>query len=111
MTQTPSHAHLPRRKTRMLVLCTGHGRGLRGCHGPRISHHAVAALDGITGARVDWADSKDLGRSHVMQQLGICGFDTRHRSGGSDPDQGHDLSLCLALHQKLYRVSAPAASP
>ncbi len=61
MTQTPSHAHLPRRKTRMLVLCTGHGRGLRGCHGPRISHHAVAALDGITGARVDWADSKDLG--------------------------------------------------
>jgi hypothetical protein len=32
------------------------GATARGC-----SHHAVAALDGITGARVDWADSKDLG--------------------------------------------------
>ena len=35
----------------------------RGC--PR---HAVAALDGITGARVDWADSRGL-NEHERQAL------------------------------------------
>jgi hypothetical protein len=33
----------------------------RGC-----PHHAVAALDGITGAHVDWADSKGLNEWECM---------------------------------------------
>jgi len=36
------------------------GDTARGC--PR---HAVAALDGITGARVDWADSRELKRARA----------------------------------------------
>ncbi len=44
----------------MPVICTvtitgAEGDTARGC--PR---HAVAVLDGITGARVDWADSRGL---------------------------------------------------
>ena len=39
------------------------GDTARGC--PR---HAVAALDGITGARVDWADSRGL-NEHERQAL------------------------------------------
>ena len=43
------------------VTVTGaEGGTARGC--PR---HAVAALDGITGARVDWADSRELKRARA----------------------------------------------
>ena len=31
-----------------------------GACAPACPRHAVAALDGITGAHVDWADSRDL---------------------------------------------------
>ena len=37
------------------TIVDGEGASVRGC--PR---HAVAALDGIAGAHVDWADSKGL---------------------------------------------------
>jgi hypothetical protein len=59
----PIHLHTHQgRRTRLPVLRPGHDHGLwrlpaaaRGC--PR---HAVAALDGIAGAQVDWGDSKGL---------------------------------------------------
>jgi hypothetical protein len=38
-----------------VTIADSEGAAARGC--PR---HAVAALDGITGAHVDWADSKGL---------------------------------------------------
>ena len=38
-----------------VTIADSEGATARGC--PR---HAVAALDGITGARVDWTDSKGL---------------------------------------------------
>ena len=45
----------------MPVLRTGHDRGLRvGATARGCPRHAVAALDGITGAHIDWADSKCL---------------------------------------------------
>jgi hypothetical protein len=47
---------------RVTITDTG-GDTARGC--PR---HAVAALDGITGARVDWADSRGL-NEHERQAL------------------------------------------
>ena len=39
-----------------VTIMDSEGATARGC--PR---HAVAALDGIIGARVDWADSRGLG--------------------------------------------------
>ena len=39
---------------------TRHDHGLRGACAPACPRHAVAALDGITGAHVDWADSRGL---------------------------------------------------
>ena len=39
----------------LVTIVDSEGATARGC--PR---HAVAALDGITGAHVDWADSKGL---------------------------------------------------
>ena len=50
----------------MPVLRTGHDHGLRGRHSVRLPRHAVAALDGITGAHVDWADSKGLNQWERM---------------------------------------------
>jgi hypothetical protein len=41
-----------------VTITDSEGATARGC--PR---HAVAALDGITGAHVDWADSKGLNES------------------------------------------------
>jgi len=38
-----------------VTIIDAQGAAARGC--PR---HAVAALDGITGARIDWPDSKSL---------------------------------------------------
>ena len=42
------------------VVCTGHYRGLRRHQRRGCPRHAVAALDGIAGAHVDWADSKGI---------------------------------------------------
>ena len=38
-----------------VTIIDAEGAAARGC-----PHHAVAALTGITGARVDWSDSKGL---------------------------------------------------
>ena len=38
-----------------VTIVDSEGATCRGC-----AHHAVAALDGIVGARVDWVDSKGL---------------------------------------------------
>jgi hypothetical protein len=38
-----------------VTIMDSEGASARACPG-----HAVAALDGITGAHVDWADSRDL---------------------------------------------------
>jgi hypothetical protein len=46
-----------------VTIADAEGDIARGC--PR---HAVAALDGITGARVDWADSRGL-NEHERQAL------------------------------------------
>ena len=48
-----------------VTITDAEGDAARGC--PR---HAVAALDGITGARVDWADSKGLNEhEHLALEL------------------------------------------
>jgi hypothetical protein len=61
MAQTPFHLHThQRRRTRLSVLRPGHDHGLKGRTARGCPRHAVAALDGITGAHVDWADSKGL---------------------------------------------------
>jgi hypothetical protein len=47
-------------RTRLPVLRTRHDRGLHRGQRPHVSRHAVAALNGIVGAQVDWPDSKGL---------------------------------------------------
>ena len=44
----------------MPVIRARHDHGLRGASARACPRHAVAALDGITGAHVDWADSRGL---------------------------------------------------
>jgi hypothetical protein len=61
------HPHHSRRAS-VHVLRPGHQHRRRRRHGPRLPRHAVAALDGITGARVDWADSRGL-NEHERQAL------------------------------------------
>ena len=55
-----SPAHSPVQTNRMPVIRARHDHGLRRSQRRACPRHAVAALDGVTGAHVDWADSRDL---------------------------------------------------
>jgi hypothetical protein len=62
-----------------VTIVDSEGATARGC--PR---HAVAALDGITGAHVDWADSKR------PQPVGAQGPWSSPRNGANSPRRGNE---------------------
>ena len=59
----PIHLHTHHdQRARMPGLRSRHHHRRRGNHSPRLPRHAVAALFGLTGAHVDWANSGGLGQ-------------------------------------------------
>jgi hypothetical protein len=55
----PLHLHTHHsRQARMPVLCLSHGHGHRRRHRSRLPRHAVAALNGLNGAHIEWTASK-----------------------------------------------------
>src|SRR5690242_5544771 len=82
-----------------VTLTDAEGDTARGC--PR---HAVAALDGITGARVDWTDSRGL-NEHERQALELSEERCKLRF-----DQRSTMRRCgQPPHLQSLRVQASSA--